>query len=302
MFDRLEPMASPTSRFEDLPQVALVETDCYCQGCGYNLRTQAVRRDPRTQLLIARCPECQRYHPAAQATTVGRLWLQRLATLLLFVWIALVGSGIVGILFGQGGLSYGTLDELTTSRFVSATTPMPPTPPAPSTQPAVGGLTGQVGPFQTISSTTFRTTWRRFRTEVREDYKHYNAFLALTGTGSLAVGFIAGMLAVVVFHHWPRWAYWPAVLSAPVLVAMIVWFVWRAEAPHLLAWGTPYVCGHALVQMLGGAAGIVAGRPLARLIVRIFLPPRARPVLAFLWLADNQPLPQTTGDRATEPA
>jgi len=59
------------------------------------------------------------------------------------------------------------------------------------------------------------------------------------------------------------------------------------------------VCARVCVQAFGGVAGVFLGRPLARLTVRIVLPPGVRPRLAYLWLADNKPFPRpTTRDTA----
>ena len=59
--------------FYDLPRLLHFEVDRFCEGCGYNLRGQVVRREPGTKILLARCPECGCFHPAADAGTVGLL-------------------------------------------------------------------------------------------------------------------------------------------------------------------------------------------------------------------------------------
>lgn len=48
--------------FEDWPEISRVETDRFCFRCGYNLHQQSVRRDPRTEVLVSRCPECGTFH------------------------------------------------------------------------------------------------------------------------------------------------------------------------------------------------------------------------------------------------
>ena len=65
--------------FERLPVIAHIETDRFCQRCSYNMRTQAVRRDPRTELLLARCPECGRFDSVRDHVTATKAWVQRLA-------------------------------------------------------------------------------------------------------------------------------------------------------------------------------------------------------------------------------
>ncbi len=62
--------------------------------------------------------------------------------------------------------------------------------------------------------------------------------------------------------------------------------------PGLIDWAREYIVGFALVRLIGALLAVWAGRPFARLTVRIFLPPRIRSVLAFLWLADGLDLPR----------
>jgi len=48
-----------TARETELgPVIGHVQTDTFCEGCGYNLHTQAVVREARLGILICRCPEC----------------------------------------------------------------------------------------------------------------------------------------------------------------------------------------------------------------------------------------------------
>lgn len=245
--------------FTRLPQIACVETDRFCDACGYNLRTQAVRRDPRTEILLCRCPECGRFHPASEAATAGRLWLQRLMTLLLAFWIILIGSAVCGFAVGQGSITAFTLDALTYNERVS----MP------------GGRSGRY------------TYVLQPRPVVREP----GLLCAISGSTSLGLGLFASFAAVVVFPHWRRWIYSAVALAWPVAVALVVVYIWWTVAPHLMRWGWPYIWGHALVCILGGVVGAAIGRPLARLIVRLCLPPRLRPALSYLWVADGLPPP-----------
>jgi hypothetical protein len=107
--EQAEPTVDGALRFEDLAPVAFVEIDRYCEACGYNLRTQAVRRDPRTQVLLTRCPECGRHHPAADGTTAARAWVRRFSPLLLCGWVLLVLGGVVGVFSAACGISYDQL-------------------------------------------------------------------------------------------------------------------------------------------------------------------------------------------------
>lgn len=73
--------------FDAWTQVGVVELDRYCQRCGYNLITQPVRREPRLDVLIVRCPECGRFESTTDVHA-RRLWLSRLLKVALVVWIA----------------------------------------------------------------------------------------------------------------------------------------------------------------------------------------------------------------------
>ena len=89
-------------------------------------------------------------------------------------------------------------------------------------------------------------------------------------------------------HSWLLNFLWLLPLVAAILIAL----VWHGEAPHLFTWGLIYVGAHAALQIIGGLFGVSLGRPLARLLVRILLPPGIRPKLAYLWLADGKPAPR----------
>ncbi len=245
--------ADTTPWFAGLPKVAAVEIDRYCEGCGYNLRTQPVRRDDRTQVALVRCPECGRYQAAAQTATPLRPWLQRLGVLGLWAWMLflLCFGGL--LLFLSGVVSYGSLDQLTTWRQ------------------------GPQGQYQLV---------------VRERDEYWGWFLAAVISASAGLAFTGAGLIVVACHHWRRWAYAALALVGPLIPAALVWLTWREEAPHLLEWGTPYIAAHLATQWCAALIAVFAGRPLARVLIRILLPGRARSALAFLWLADEKPPPR----------
>ncbi len=188
--------------FGSLPLVAEIETDRFCDECGYNLRTQAVRRDTQTGLLLARCPECGRYHAANQETSASRPWLRRLATMLLSWWVLFL-AGYVGI----------------------------------------------------------------------------------------------ATLAVACSHWRRRWYYVAAITIAVVPTGFIIVLLLLYEDGRGPQWAYPFLYGLLVVQVLGGAFGALVGRPVARGLVRMFLPPRARQALAFLWTADGKIPPTTATDR-----
>lgn len=93
--------------------VGRIETDRFCDECGFNMRTAPVFRDERTRLLLSRCTECGRIHHAATATTAGRVWLQRLGVMAVFAWMALIIFATFVLTMVEMGMQMATLDELT---------------------------------------------------------------------------------------------------------------------------------------------------------------------------------------------
>ncbi|MHC4695185.1 MAG: hypothetical protein ACYTFA_00415 [Planctomycetota bacterium] len=249
---------------EPAPPIARIDLDRFCEGCAYNLRTLPVYRDDRTGIPVVRCPECGRFQSANDASTAVRPWLNRVTSILLVGWILAIIAMFAHLCLVEGAMSYATLDELTS--------------------PAGGTI-------QRIGTTTTRIWSGYGPLEVNEDHPESKLFVNFMLTCSFAIGFVSGMLAVVVLPHWRRPAYAALVLVMPVLAGAVVATVWYHEAPHLFDWGLQHVASQSGMQLLGGLAGIIFGRPLARLGVHIFLPPGVRPRLAYLWLADNKPFP-----------
>src|SRR5687767_12375287 len=70
--------------------LGVVLTDLTCEGCGYNLYSQAIARDERLGIPVCRCPECGRFNVPGKATDAGRAWLRRLGVALLVLYVLTV--------------------------------------------------------------------------------------------------------------------------------------------------------------------------------------------------------------------
>ena len=191
--------------------------------------------------------------------------LHRVTSVMLVVWMLTIIAAFLHLALAEGALSYAMLDELT--------------------------IHGGYQTRRTNNVTAYTWSGGYGALEVNEDYRDYELFVTTILSVSLLVAFGIGLFAVVVVPHWRRRAYAGLVLAMPVVAGALVALIWSKQAPHLFDWGLPYIAAHTGVQMLGGLAGIMFGRPLARMAVRIFLPPGVRPKLAFLWLADKKALP-----------
>jgi len=282
----------PVVEFDRQPPVALIETDRYCEGCGYNLRTQPVRRDARTRVLLCRCPECGGFRSVREGVTAGQVWLQRLGTLGLFLWIITILAAFFGAGAAQVAFTYLAAEELTTYRRV-------PVPGTSSSQPAGSGATTTVfaGGRITVTQSGVTTTTTTYRREVRASDPLDRLFIAAMQGISFALGFVLLLLAVVVFHHWRRWGYVVPAVLVPVVTGVLAWYIWSVEFPHLIDWAEPTFIRQAAANLAGGLTGILLGRPFARLLVTLTLPGRLRQVLAFLWLADGKPPPAARTER-----
>ncbi|UCF33894.1 MAG: hypothetical protein JSV78_01025 [Phycisphaerales bacterium] len=184
---------------------------------------------------------------------------------MIVAWIIILVLILMNLAIAEGALSYGTLDELTIHG---------------------GSTTQRIG--NTITR-TWSSGWGPL--EVKTDVPDYKLFLITIILCSFAIAFAFGMFVVVAFPHWRRMACAAIVIITPALVGGIIALTWWKEAPHLFTWGLVYIAAHTAAQIIGGVGGITIGRPLARLLVRILLPPGIRPRLAYLWLTDGKPLP-----------
>lgn len=232
----------PDLAFERLPILSQLENDRFCEGCGYNLRMQGVRRDPRLDILLVRCPECGRYHPVSIAGTTRQVWVQRLVGILMLAYILLMLSLIAGLICLEVFITAITLEEAHD---------------AYGRQP-YGGLIGS----------------------------EYDLIVNLGFCASLLAGFVGVALATILFHHWNRLAYLIYAAVTPVPAVLVVWFM-LMNAPPSLSLGSPLISLFAGLEVLGGLVGILAGRPVARLLTRVLVPPGLRSYLAFLWSVDG---------------
>jgi len=98
------------------PVVGQVETDRYCDECGFNLRTQPVFRDERSGVLMMRCTECGRFHAAALLTTASQNLFRRAGSLMVVIWMLLFVWLMVMTGIGLVAMQFATLDELTQGR------------------------------------------------------------------------------------------------------------------------------------------------------------------------------------------
>jgi hypothetical protein len=91
-----------------------IEADVFCASCGYNLHGQKIWLDERLGFLVCQCPECGRYHPAANGSSANSIWLSRFATGMLIVWIiAIIALSIIfGFIFAGFQAGFASFTQL----------------------------------------------------------------------------------------------------------------------------------------------------------------------------------------------
>ena len=241
--------------FGQLPSETQIETDLFCAGCGYNLHGQIVRRDPGTKLLLARCSECGDFASATDVTTAGRVWLRRLATWMVALWVL---AAIVIFLAPP---------------FFQWITDMVVTDDLPRYQ---------------------RWALQRPKSAAHYAEQAKIVWMVCVPL-SVGWGLLSGFSTVVLIPHWRRWGYLVAVVILPIVAGVACWAVWRIDRPDEVAQAIPRILWLTLCNIPGGIVGVFVGRPFARLMVRLILLPRVRSPLAYLWRVDGKVLPSAKG-------
>jgi len=247
------------------PIIGHVETDTFCEGCGFNLFTQSVVRDERLGVLICRCPECGKFSAAGRTNSAARVWLNRLGTVLLTVWVFfLLGLFSLCTLF-LGMLSFGHMTEQTT---------MKPDAHAANTY-----------------GYSYHYVLRDPSRDEEEARQNTMEAIILDCTGGLLAALTGGLFSVLLWHV-KGWRRLPALLP-PLLGSGFAALIWIAEPAgrFIREWGLKQIVAYCLFEVIATAIGVLIGRPVARAVLKILTPPKVRQHLAFLWIVDGKVLP-----------
>ncbi len=175
-------------------------------------------------------------------------WAMQYRRLLLAGWIAVVLGSILAVASLEGAVTAYALEKMTTH-----------------------------GPFGLVVK-------RRVRVYADE----YALVMTYLLSASLLVGLISGVLATIVLHHWRKAAVAVLLALIPAATGSGLAAFWHVQAPELFNWGLRQIFALTAVQVVGALVGVLAGRPLARGLVRLLLPPGWRRPLVFLWFADGK--------------
>jgi hypothetical protein len=252
--------------------IGRIETDMFCPQCHYNLHGLDVRLDPRLDIAIIRCPECGKFSPAGIATGAGRIWLHRLATFLITLWIGTIVLAIAG-----GTFFTFILDMIGFDGFLHF-----------EYQNPVGGPHG----FRYIH-----------RPSTAADFHSFEAFFlahSLLVTACILLGWLLGsFLSVFLWHIRKRFHLWTLIL--PIAAAILAWKLYFEDFKRFSsdtpAWASSMACWMACWQLLGLLAGISLGRPIARLLLRALLTKRLVHYVRYLWEIDGKSPPDNVAPK-----
>jgi hypothetical protein len=245
-----------------------METDFFCHQCGYNLHGQIVTRDERLDIMICRCPECGCFHPAALGVSATRPWLARLGVILIFWWVTTILAVFGAAGFFQGLMSFAHLEIFTI--------------------------------YDQSDQRNFRFDLPRIvRTPTPQNqYYHERQEVAwkMLGSLSIALSVVFGGFCAAVMWHVPKNRLY-LVLLWPILAALITYWLWWANynIERIVGWSITRLAIYAAVNVAAMAVGLQIGRPVARFLLKVLVPPRLRQHVHFLWTWDGLQPPGISG-------
>jgi hypothetical protein len=295
------PAPSPATP-HDTPTGYHIQADRPCARCGFNLFGQPIVREPHYNLTAARCPECGQLAALQEYPALGR-WANRWARVLAAAWIVL----LLGAAAAQFGPTFGMLIaavEIASEDF-GQTIAAAFTAWETANRDGVTTNAGTFGGWNLIE-----TAWWN---------EHRDQLIAskggVRGVIDRRAGWLLGPFCLVSFAAGLFWSVCllgarrrATVIPALLPLALAMTIVWFVQGTALIGAGN-MTYAHDLatttvrsfiVAVFGGSAGacvllgVWQGRRLARVAVRLALPPRMRSALAILWTRDGLPPPSAT--------
>ena len=290
------PPTAPLERHQCL------EVDAFCTNCGYNLHAQPVTRDERLGIYVCRCPECGQHHPAGVGVTASSVWMRRLATGLLMFWVLVVCNAFFWFAVALGGLILTHIEVLTTTEMVAADGRLVEyVELAPTTAATAGGPVPATNWVPVYKGTTQpAATYERVRTLHFPDPKDgsiawRHRFVIINAVTAACLALVGGVLLVVFLWHWPRRRYLLAMLVPFAAAAGALGLMWLFDAGDEYRRLHGWMASRAAAYAVGAAAclgvGMLIGRPLARAVLRMFIPPKPRQHFNFMWHVDGKTPP-----------
>ncbi len=220
----------------------------------------------------------------------------------LLLWVLIILATVTLILFGFGGIQWAHVDLFTYNRLVDANGRELVYQQIPNAAPGASPwLPVYLGTTQPATTPVHYVRLLTPPTQPATFYHPGRFELAILSSLSAALGLLTGILLVVLFWHWNKKRYFLVLLLPFAAAAWDLLVMCRFEDnayEYIRLWATERVLYHAAIQTAFILLGILIGRPLARLLLRMFIPPKPRQHLAFLWQHRRQN-PSTRNPRMT---
>lgn len=288
--------------------LGVIETDAFCEGCGFNLHTQHVWRDDRLGIAVCRCPECGKHHAAGMRSTSTAAWARRLALVGLLIYVLIALSFVVGSFFLFFGIDVAAMEMATQTRVETVDGKAVQFSYGPPSQSPFWFRMGDSSQTPLpLSDVVNRTTLiPTLGGPDRNDVNFYRsdppliAFIVVGTTFTLAT-FLDGCIVAAFAWFWRRG--WSAVwLLMPFLAAVVVlsmqlsdqqYTYMGANRPRREGESIWYAitAGMLVCQCVLLGAGLLLGRPIARFALTVLIPPKSRQLFAFLWHRDGLTMP-----------
>lgn len=306
-------MSDPTADRPNAPSDQ-IRADRACAGCGFNLYGQSVTREEHYGLAIARCPECGTVAALQQYPAMTH-WVNRSRMVLSAIYLLIL------LAFFAGG-------TIAMSAFAYASAEIASNPLATHLQNDYNLWSNAQQNGSSTTGTPVPTTgitWAYQNTTLQPEYIDQELDRAINDFGGLlrnmdkswfALIVPAGFVAFAIGIFWSvallgssrKQAMLLPVASAGIGAAFLAGvnqpdynnpWIWTLAGQLYIPWFSPMVLALLLIPT---ALGVFFGRKLARLVIRLALPPRARVSFGLLWTRDGLEMPKTNASRATRAA
>ncbi len=279
-----------------------IRADRACIGCGFNLFGQSVTREPHYNLAIARCPECG-VVAALQTYPLMTHWANRFRLIIGGLWVTLLlGAFALTVLLFIGfinGVNATAADRLAGiigmdhERWVAMRADADPA--AASTVTTATTLY-PAGNYQWVNLLPewVETRYPQVLSESGGRLSNMDWDFVFVALPAMVLALLSGILwSTALLGARRRWVCAIPVASALIALAITL-AISRADSYVIYATTLArreyyFIIAPALAgsMVLAMALGIAIGRTIARWVIVLALPPRARVPFAVLWTRDG---------------
>lgn len=278
-------------------RVSTLLADRPCARCTFNLVGQSIVREHHYGMLVVRCPECGTVASLQEYPLLGR-WANRWAAIAAALWLLVAAAasfGIAGVMFG---FTIGTME--TTNRPLAELISKKHEDHQRALQVAQGVAQPQMSGWWNIDS----TWWDGLdKAALLKEAGGWSGAVQWWGLLIWVIGFL------VLFPLSSVWAVGAAhrrgwrlfITYVPMIVIAAAFFStanvsgnrWlnASDLASRMLWPVTLPIA-AILAVLPLALGALYGRSIARVLIVLWLPPRLRVPLSFLWLCDGKTPPK----------